>query len=258
MQFQFAESIFLDVGQDVEEIAARGDWPRAGWSEAIQSALVKQFGLEVPISNLAIRRNQLNQFVRGERKLANNLVRFIDTLAMTMLTTDVNIQTQASAAAWTVPGTDIIAEVASAQEKIETQDNGYNGFAGATLVLSTFRRAALLNNTVLRNALPREDHSGQIQSGMIAPFLGVKEILFTPQLAANTALVIDSGQAGVIADERPDPVEGFAGYDPGPGFAPIYVKVYEEPKSKDQVIAAGRWPAMALTDPKAVVKITGV
>jgi len=34
--------------------------------------------------------------------------------------------------------------------------------------------------------------------------------------------------------------------------------VYKEDRAKDSIIAAGRWPAMALTDPGAVVLITGV
>src|SRR4051812_2751852 len=48
MQYQQAESIFVDTPRDVEEIAQRGDWPRASWTEQILSALVKQYGLEVP------------------------------------------------------------------------------------------------------------------------------------------------------------------------------------------------------------------
>ena len=256
MQYQEAESIYLD--RDPEEIAARGFWPRTGWSEQIKSELVKQYGLEVPISNLAIRRNQVNQVVRAERKLANGIVKFIDTKAMQYLEGHASISTQASAAFWTIAGTDIILEIAKAQEAIETQDNGYDGFTGATLVLHTKRRDDLLNNTALRAALPRETSDGAVRTGFMAPFLGLREIVFTPQITETVALLIDAGQAGVIADEVPDPAEGFQAYDPGPGFAPIYVKVYDEDRPKDIVVAAGRWPAMALTDPKAVVKITGI
>lgn len=258
MQYQQSESIFLDTTQDVEEIATRGDWPRVGWSEALKTAAVKQYGLEVPLSNLAIRRNAIDQVTRAERKLANNLVRFVDTQAMSLLTTDAGITTQASAAAWTVAGTDIIAEIGKAQETIEGKNNGYNGFAGAVLVLNIARRDDLLNNTGLRAALPRETQSGQIQSGTMAPFLGLGEIIFTTAIAANQALVMDPGVAGTIAYEPPDPAEGFAAYDPGNNFAPIWVKVYLENRPKDTIVAGGIWPAMALTDPGAVVLVTGV
>src|SRR5256885_10311846 len=48
-------------------------------------------------------------------------------------------------------------------------------------VLHTTMRKNLLNNTVLRAALPREAFrdENQIQTGMLAPFLGLSDILFT-------------------------------------------------------------------------------
>jgi hypothetical protein len=258
MQYQLAESIYLDT--DVtEEIAAGADWPRTTWTEAALSELVRQYGLEVLITNLMIRRHQMDQVTRAERKLANNLVRFIDTKAFALLEDSTKGQnTQTSAAAWSTAGTDIILEVAKAQTAIETQDNGYEGFQGATMIMNTSRRDNLLNNTGLRAALPREKSDGQIQTGMMAPFLGLKEILFSSRITATKAIVMDTGIAGTFADERPDASEGFVGYDPGPAFAPIYVKVYEHPESKGQVVAAGRWPAMALVDPKAVTIISGI
>ena len=258
MQYQQAESIYLDT-DPTEEIAAGADWPRATWTEAALSALVKQYGLEVLITNLMIRRHQIDQVTRAERKLANNIVRFVDTKAFALLEDLAQGQnTQASAAAWSIAGTDIITEVAKAQESIETADNGYSGFQGATMVLNTSKRDDLLNNTVLRAALPREARDQQVSTGMMAPFLGLKEILFSSRITSTKAIVIDTTVAGTIADEPPDPSEGFQSYDPGPAFAPIYVKVYEHPESKGKVIAAGRWPAMAITDPKAFTVITGI
>lgn len=259
MQYQQAENIFMDAGQDVEEIAPRGDWPRALWSEALKTSAVKQFGLEVPIDALAIRRNQIDRVIRGERKLANNLVRFIDTYVLGILTdTTQGINTQAASASWLTNTTDIISDVVAAQETIETKNLGYNGFENAVLVLHTTRRKALLNNTVLRAALPREDHEGQIQTGQMAPFLGLRDIIFTSNITATQALLLDSTMAGTIAIEDPDPSEGWASYDAGPNTPPIYVQVYDEKRNKGKVVSAGTWPGVAFTDPGAVVLITGV
>lgn len=258
MQYQQAENIFVDVGQDVEEISPRGDWPRAIWTEALKTAAVKQFGLELPVDALAIRRNQIDRITRGERKLANNLVRFFDTYILGLITTDAGISTQASAASWTIAGTDIIAEIGKAQETIENKNLGYNGFENAALVLHTTRRDDLLNNTVLRAALPREDHSGQIQTGAMAPFLGLNKILFTSNITTTQALVLDTTMAGTVAIEDPDPSEGWVAYDAGPDSPPIYVQVYDEKRPKGKVVSAGTWPGFAFTDPGAVVLITGV
>ena len=258
MQYQEAESIFVDTGTDVEEISPRGDWPRAIWSEALKTTAVKQFGLELPIDALAIRRNQIDRIIRGERKLANNLVRFIDTYVLGLLTTNAGITTQAASAVWTTAGTDVIKDIALCQELIENKNLGYNGFENAVLVLHTKRRDDLLNNTVLRGALPREDHSGQIQSGTMAPFLGLKDILFTSNITETTALLMDATMAATIAIEEPDGSEGWSSYDAGPDTPPMYVQVYDEKRNKGKVVSAGTWPGVAVTDPGAIVLITGV
>lgn len=260
MRYQQLESIFVD--DDPDEIAEGADFPFTDWTEVIKTEPVRQYGFGVRITNFAIRRNQRDMVARGQRKLANRIVKFIDTKAMAVLEDAgaVNgVNTQASAALWTNIGTDIIAEIGKAQETIETQDNGYDGFTGATLVLHTNMRDALLNNTGLRAALPRETTDGQIRSGMIAPFLGLKAILFTPQITATKALLLDTTMAGTIADERPDPSEKWISYDPGPGFAPIYVKIEDDGRpAVHKRIYAGRWPAIALPEPKAVVRIDTV
>lgn len=259
MQYQLAENIFVDTGQDVEEISPRGDWPRALWTEALKTSAVKQYGLELPVDALAIRRNQIDRITRGERKLANNLVRFVDTAAITLLTTDAGINTQASAAAWSIAGTDIINEIVKAQETIENKNLGYNGFENAVLVLHTTQRKSLLNNTVLRAALPREAFGGpnQIETGIMAPFLGLRDILFTSNITSTQALVLDATMACTIAIEEPDPSEGWVSYDAGLDAPPIYVQVYDEKRPKGKVVSAGTWPGFAFTDPGAVVLITG-
>lgn len=260
MRYQQLESIFVD--DDPDEIAEGADFPLTDWTEVLKTEPVRQYGFGVRVTNLAIRRNQRDMVARGQRKLANRLVKFIDTKAMAVLEDAggvAGVQTQAASALWTTAGTDIIADIGAAQEKIETQDNGYNGFEGATLVLHTNMRDALLNNTVLRAALPRETTDSQIRTGMMAPFLGVREILFTPQITSTKAILLDTTMAGTIADERPDASERWVSYDPGPGFSPVYVKVEDDGKpAVHKRVYAGRWPAIALPEPKAVVVITGV
>ena len=260
MRYQELESIYVD--DDPVEVAEGADFPLTDWSEAVKTEPVRQYGFGVRITNLAARRNQRDMVQRGLRKLANRIVKYIDTQAMAALTNTTKypaIQTNASAAVWTTVSTDIIDEIAEGQELLELKDNGYDGFSGATLVLHTSRRQDLLNNTALRAALPRETESGQIRTGMVAPFLGLGSILFTPQCPTATAILMDTGIAGTVADERPDPTEGWVAYDPGPGFRPVYVKV--EKMGAPNVhsgIFAGRWPAIALVQPDAVVNITGI
>lgn len=253
MRIQRSGSSYLDGNP--EEIGEDGDWPRTGWSESLITAAVKQYGLEVPISNLAIRRNQMDQIVRAERRLANQIVKFVDTIAINILRTDAGIQTMAGSAVWTNPATDVIGDVASAQQLMDVIDEG---LSGSVLVLNKTRRASLIRNTALRDALKTINGSQIVQTGNVSNFLGLDNIYFTNQIPATEALVVDPGVAGTIADEPPDSAEGWQAYDPGPGFRPIYVQVYRENRPKRTVVAAGRWPAMGLVEPRAVVKITGI
>jgi hypothetical protein len=254
VQYQRAESIFAD--RDPEEIAARGSWPRAGWAEALRTEPIRQYGLEVPISNLAIRRHQMDQVVRAERKLANSLVKFVDTKAMTLLTTDADRQTFAASGDWTTAATDIIADLSEGLRLLDVQDEGY-AEGDLVLILNPAQFKDLLTDADIRAAMPRETRESAVQTGRISGILGFAEILRTNQLAAGSVILVASQIAGTIADEAPDPREGFTAYDPGDGQAPIYVKVYDENRPKDVIVAAGRWPAMFLVEPKAVVHITG-
>ena len=249
-RYQRSGSSYLD-GQ-VEEIGEDADWARSGWTEEMRTAAVKQYGLEVPISALSIRRNQVDQVTRAERRLANSLVKFVDTQAIAMLRTDPDILGGA-AADWTNAATDIISDIANAQEAMDVLDEGING---TTLFLPKTMRVNFLKNTALRDALKALNGSEMVRTGQVANFLGLENIYFTNQIPDAEALLIDTGIAGTIADESPDPAEGWQAYQPGPGFRPIYVQVYQEKRPKRTVVAAGRWPAMFLVEPRAVYHFT--
>lgn len=250
MRYQRSGSSYL--ARDAEEIAEDGDWPRAGWTEEMRTEAVKQYGLEVPITNLAIRRNQVSQITRAERRLANQIVKFVDARAILMLRTDPDILT-GGAANWTLAATDIISDIANAQEAMDVLDEG---IVGSVLVLPKTMRVNFLANTALRDALKTQNGSESVRTGAISNFLGLDAIYFTTRIPDDEALLIDPGVAGVIADEVPDPEEGWQAFNPGPGFRPIYVQVYNENRPKGKVVAAGRWPAMALVEPRAVYRFT--
>ena len=254
--FQQDESIYLE--RDPAKSGPRSKWPRTSWTEAAKSAAIQEQGLEVVINNLAIRFNQKNQLTIALRKLANNIARWIDgDLLDTVLATAMGTQTMNASAVWTTVGTDVIGDIADAQEKIETEDNGYDGFENAILVLNTVHRNTLLANTALRAALPRESSTGSIQTGRVAPFLGIKDILYLSQMPQSKAIVLDNTVALMLAASEPVADEGFQAFSPGDGNLPIWVKTYKE-EPKDTIIAGGIWPALAGVAPRAIVRIDGI
>jgi hypothetical protein len=280
--YERSENIYPDRG--AEEVGVRSEFPRSGWTEAILTALVHKYGLETPISFEAIRRNQLDQVARAERKLANAVTKFVDTTAMNLLLTDPAVLSYGGST-WNTASTTIIADIANARKLVTDQDEGY---AIDTLIVNPAQELGLLTNNALLAVLPRETTPASLARGRVVPILGLENILVTPQLTAGTAILGMSKVAGTIADEQPEADEGYVTYDvnnfgndaaapsqggPGVGvtmqglpanqnypadFPTVYVKVYEVSGRDEKIVRAARFPAMWLSEPKSVVKVTGV
>lgn len=282
--YERSENIYPD--RVAEEVGVRSEFPRSGWTEAILTALVRKYGLEVPISFEAIRRNQLDQIARAERKLANAVTKFVDTTAMNLILTDPAVLTFAAAAAWTAGATTIVADIANARKQIQDQDEGYEP---DTMIMNGAQELGYLTNTNILNVLPRETPTmNPIRGGDAIPVLGISNVLVSPQLTAGKVIIGMAKVTGTIADEEPDAQEGYVSYNAGgtggndnayPGGGPsnrvdstapppdtdylpdvfptVYVKVYEVSGRDEKIVRAARFPAMWLAEPKSAVVITG-
>lgn len=253
-RYQMSESIYPDAaGSDVEEIGLRAEYPRFGWTEALQEAYVRDFGLEFVINDKARRRNQIDLIPRGMIKQANALVRFVDTLAMNTILA-ASTQTMSASGDWTTAATDIVKDVVRAKKLVNVYEEGYRADMA---VINDDQYEDLLNDADVRASMPRETNASFVQTGEMPPFMGLTWIP-TSRLAAGTILVLNSKICGTIADEAPLADEGYVAEQPGdPSQAPIWVKQYREEHSRDTIITAARWPAMWVAEPKAIVKITG-
>jgi hypothetical protein len=257
VRYQRSESIFTE--RDPEEVAPRAAFPRTSWSETVLTDIVHQYGLEVPIHALTIRRHAMDQVQRAMVKLANSLVKYVDTKAMTLLTSDANVQTFSASGDWTTAATDIILDITEAVRLLAAQNEGYEN-APLTMVVNWAQWKDVMTDKDIRDALPREGSNLVVRSSATEipfPIAGISRMIATPNLTAGTVLIVADQLAGSIADEVPDAREGYASYSPGEGQAPIFVKVYEDQVPQDFIVRAARWPAMWLAEPKAAVKITG-
>jgi len=252
--FQRAESLFPDRG--AEEVGVRSEWPRSGWTVPdLFAAAVKKYGLEVPISDESVRRNAMDVMARAQRKLANAVVKFVDQVAMTLIETDPAVQTLTAGATWST-GTSIIADLASARNKIQNIDLGY---VADTLIINPAQELSMLTNTTLQSILPRESTPRNATlTGSPVPILGLQQILVTNQITAGTGIVLNSGVVGTIAEEAPDPREGYVGYNPGANQPNIMVKRYREEDRDEWILRAARFPAMWISEPQAAVVISGM
>lgn len=253
--FQRSEPIYPD--RAVEEVGVRAEYPRTGWTEELFAAFVKKYGLEAPVSDEARRRNQMDQMTKGQLKIANQVVKFVDTLAMTLILTDPDVLTGTASGDWSTAATDIIADIATAKKAIYDLDEGYEP---DTLIVNPAQELDLLLDKDIRDALPRETRDTAIQQGKPVPILGLRQILVTPALTAGTAIVTSSGLVGTIADERPHPDEKYVVYNPPgapAGYPTIYTKLYRNENVDETIIRGARFPAMWLGEPKAARLITG-
>lgn len=251
--YQKSEAIFPD--RLAEEVGVRSEYPRTGWTETVFAALVKKYGLEVPIADETKRRNQMDVVARAQRKLSNAVVKFVDTVAMTLLSSDPGVQTFAASGAWATAATDIVFDIAKALNLISNVDEGY---MGDTMIVNPAQELNLISDKDIRDALPRESAPvNSVVTGRPVPLLGLAQILSTNACPAGTIYVLESKMVGTIADELPMADEGYTGYDPGDGKPVLQVKVYREDETDESIVRAARFPAMWIAEPKAAVKITG-
>jgi len=251
--FQRSESIYMD--RDPEPVGIGARFPRASWSELLFAAVVKKYGLEFPVYDESIRRNQIDVIQRGQRKIANSLVKFVDSVAMALFYADANVLTAAASGDWSTAATDIIFDIATARALIDNQDEGYEA---DTLLVHGNQELDLIVDKDIRDALPREGGgSSAVISGSPVPILGLRQIIKSNQVTAGKPILLSSGIVGTIADEAPLARESYVAYNPGAGQANIWVKVYNNDDIDATIVRGARFPAMWIAEPKAAFVWTG-
>jgi hypothetical protein len=252
--FQRAEGLFPDRG--AEQINVRSEWPRSGWTVPdLYAAAVQKFGLEVPIADEARRRNAIDELARAQRKLANAVIKFVDATAMALIMNDPAINTFTSSNTWGSGSANILGDLAAARNLINNADLGYEA---DTLIIHPNQELNMLTDATIRTILPRESTPRNAAiTGNPVPLLGLNQILVTNQMTSGTALLVQSGVVGSIAEENPRPEEGYTTYAT-PGLPTIWVKTYREEDRDESIVRGARFPAMWISEPRAVTKISGI
>ncbi len=252
-RFQRSEAIFPD--RDPLEVATRAEFPRAGWTEDVREAFVHQYGLEIPINGLSIRRNQIDQLDRALIKLSNAIVRFVDNVMVDTFLTDSVVQAKKiTGADWATDGR-AFTDLAVAMKQIREENEGYNP---DFLIIHEDQHLDLMTDQLLQASMPRESQVNPTMTGMVAPFFGLRSIYLTSDAKlAGKAIVGQTNMVGTIADEAVDPAEGYSSYQPQVG-PPIHTKVYPEVHSDDWIVRGARWPAMWIAEPGACRLLEGI
>lgn len=226
----------LYTTDDVEEISPGADFPLLTSTEpAPIVAVARKYGGEIFLTDEQVRRNSRNVLTRETTKLRNTIIRKVDRVAIAALNA-APIQTDTASADWSTAGTDIIADLAVAQNMISSLDMGY---IADTVLINPAQELDLLVDADIREALPRERDNSIIRTGNLGRLLGM-DFVVSNQVPAGTFYVLQRKIVGGISDE-----------------VALYARPIPDERRERVYIHGARVVVPYVTDPKACVKVTG-
>lgn len=236
---QVLDAGHLFAARDVQEIEPGAEFPLTGAADPTPlTAAVKKWGGAVPITYEEERRDRRDVLARRTTQLRNTVLRKVDTVAVATLDA-APLQTQAASGDWTTAATDIISDIETAKNKLDVMDMGYEA---DIVLLNPAQVLDIRKDADIRSALPRENRARNLLDLGAADLDGLLGLTWIPsnRVTAGTAYVADSRSVGGISDELA-----------------LYTRVVNQPERERYLIQAARPTVPYVTDPKAVVKITG-
>lgn len=233
-QMLAADDVF--TGRDVQEIEPGSEFPILNTAERMPLvAVAKKYGGEVLLTDEAVRRDNRALLAREMTRLRNTIVRKYDTIAMAALDAAPTL-TMAASGDWSTAATDIVADLATAASLISSLDMGY---VADTVLVNPAQSLDLTKDKDIRDAMPRERTDGLIRTGNLGRVLGL-DFIETNRVAAGTVWVLQRRIAGQISDE-----------------VPLYARPIRDERKEATFIHGARAGVPYVTDPKAVVQISG-
>jgi len=250
--YDTGESLF--TGEDAEVVTPGSEYPIITMNGGTLSlAKVDKWGQDSIVSDEAIARQLRNPVDRALTRLANQNVKTVDGVAMSVISSAVT-QTQAAAGVWSAATADaMLKDVKLAETKVKALNEGYTP---DTVVLDDLTWTYAFIAFVKAGFLPKESVANNpVLTGQF-PTIDGKVWLATPNALASTVLVLDSEQLGGMADEE----LGGPGYvsASGTGTAPVQVKSIREDVADRYRVRARRVCVPVVTDSGAACKVTGV
>jgi hypothetical protein len=239
-----ATEFFTD--RDVQAITPGSAFPIVATSAANPKvAAVTKWGGAALITYEEERRDRRDVLNRELTRLRNTVVRKVDTVTLAVIDANATViaNTQTSAGDWANPVEDPVADITLAVTAINNNDMGY---VADTVLTNHVDAGRLLRNEDVRAMLPRErpgtnsEPGNPIINGQLNGFMGLNWIS-SPRVTAGTAYVFDAGAVGNVSDE-----------------VPLYSRVIRQDEHERYLIQAARVMVPYVTDPNALIKITGI
>lgn len=230
-----ASDLFLD--RDVQEIAPGADYPDlTDTAPTPKMAGVKKWGGRAGITDEQRDRNQWNIANRETTKLGNTIIRKVDRVAVATLEA-APILTD-SGSNWSNPSTgDPIGDIVVGRQLSHGLDMGYEL---DTVLINSQEEASLLAIKTFRESLSDASKDAIVRGANLGKVMRM-DFIVSNQVTPGTAYLLQRRMVGGISDE-----------------VPLQVKTYREEKADKTWIQGSRRLVPYVTDPKAVVKLTGL
>jgi len=180
-----------------ERVAPGGEYPLTSFNNgALATARTVKWGQDAYVTDEAIKRQRLQPVDRGLRKLANGMIRHIDSVALGLIGSAVKTTFKASGAWSDIERAveDILVKTAQRE-----QDLIGEGFDFQTVLLTPVQHAQLTAWLINSDKLPREAGNPQF-TGVVSGYLD-KDWVKSKYLPFNDPMILDRNFLGGMADE---------------------------------------------------------
>lgn len=241
--FEQDDPLYTD--RPVQAISPGAEYPLAGvGSSTPQAVRVTKWGQDVPITDEKIKRSNFSPVEKAFNKIVNQLVKTVDSLALSLIASQVTATQTVTGGKWDV-STKILRDIMLAKAKVVGLNKGYDP---NVMVVDDNTWALLASDDKLSTLLAREDKSNTVYTGEFRTIAGLT-ILPTPNLPAPGAWIIDTNALGGIGDEKLG--EGYAG--------DIVETKSIRDEDNDQWRVRGRRVCVPyVNEPGAAIKIDGI
>lgn len=196
--YETGESIFS--GENPRAVAPGMEYPLVNPSQGTASlAKTVKYGQDALITDEAIKRLKMDPVNRALSKLVNQNVKYVDSVALSVIASAVTASANAAAAWSGASAEQILTDVALAKANIVALNEGFDP---DTVVVDDVNWAYAMARFAAAGFMPRESvGSNPVLTGESPVILGMRW-LATPNLpTAGKALVVDTSQLGGMADE---------------------------------------------------------
>lgn len=244
--------IFYETGEpvfsseDPEAIAPLGEFPLVVLDDGtVVSAKTDKWGLDTMVSDEKIARQGRTYVDRGILRVANSIVRFVDSVAMAVIQS--KITSTYTSDEWDTAGAAVEAILTIQGERA---DLGL-GIELDTAVLRPTQYAKVIRLLIDDKALPREAGETAIRGNLPVDALGLTWAT-TPHFQGANPLLVDRDQLGGMADEK----LGGPGYASAGSFG-VETKTIRDDDAEGYKLRGRRVTVPVVLEPLAGVQLTG-